>query len=120
MTKDGHLGKCKNCTKKDAKERYNSEEGREKVKKYEKERFKTQNRKDKVREYRRKRSRLHPGKTKANAKVNNMIRDGKLKKLPCEICGDPKSQAHHPDYRKPLFVKWLCFKHHREEHGQKI
>lgn len=48
------------------------------------------------------------------------IRNKKLKKLPCSICGDMKTQAHHTDYNKPLDVTWLCFKHHREAHGQII
>lgn len=35
---------------------------------------------------------------------------------PCEICGAPNSQRHHPDYSKPLEYRWLCPKHHRAEH----
>lgn len=30
------------------------------------------------------------------------------------------SQAHHEDYARPLDVRWLCFKHHRETHGQQV
>jgi hypothetical protein len=41
---------------------------------------------------------------------------GRLKKLPCEVCGNPKSDGHHDDYAKPLDVKWLCRKHHAERH----
>ena len=34
---------------------------------------------------------------------------------------DPKwVEAHHDDYFKPLDVRWLCFRHHRELHGQTI
>ncbi len=35
---------------------------------------------------------------------------------PCVVCGDEKSQRHHPDYSKPLEVVFLCDKHHKEEH----
>lgn len=35
---------------------------------------------------------------------------------PCEICGDIKSDAHHPDICKKLDVIWLCRKHHKERH----
>lgn len=44
------------------------------------------------------------------------IRSGQLVKQPCQVCGDPKSQAHHDDYSKPLEVQWLCSKHHGERH----
>ena len=44
------------------------------------------------------------------------IRIGKLKRLPCELCGNIKTDAHHPDYSKPLDVRWLCRLHHRNIH----
>lgn len=44
------------------------------------------------------------------------IHDGELIKLPCEICGNIKVEAHHDDYYRPLDVRWLCRKHHREHH----
>lgn len=52
----------------------------------------------------------------AHILVGNAIRDGKLMKQPCEKCGSKKAQAHHDDYTKPLDVRWLCTKHHREVH----
>jgi hypothetical protein len=45
------------------------------------------------------------------------IRQGILIRLPCEICKtEIDVQAHHDDYNKPLDVRWLCRKHHREHH----
>ena len=44
------------------------------------------------------------------------ISEGILIKKPCEICGEIKVDAHHDDYYKPLDVRWLCKKHHREHH----
>lgn len=40
-------------------------------------------------------------------------RRGEIVKTPCEVCGDPKSEAHHPDYSRPLYVIWLCKPHHQ-------
>ena len=43
---------------------------------------------------------------------------GKLKRLACQVCGDPKTDAHHHDYSKPYDVTFLCRKHHAEEHSR--
>lgn len=48
--------------------------------------------------------------------VSKAIRDGVLKRMPCVICGAPKTHGHHTDYFKPLDVVWLCPKHHALEH----
>ncbi len=42
---------------------------------------------------------------------------GLLVRRPCVRCGAAKSEAHHPDYSKPLEVVWLCGCCHRQEHG---
>lgn len=60
-----------------------------------------------------------PLKTRARRLVRNRVFRGTLTKLPCEICGDPKSQAHHENYSQPLDIKWLCAKHHKEAHTPK-
>jgi hypothetical protein len=45
------------------------------------------------------------------------VNQGFLKRQPCEVCGTEEDvQAHHDDYSKPLDVRWLCRKHHREHH----
>lgn len=54
--------------------------------------------------------------SRAHAAVAKAVKDGILAKKPCEICGKENSEAHHPDYGKPLEVKWLCSSHHRKEH----
>lgn len=51
------------------------------------------------------------GKTKARSLARYH-----LERKPCEICGDINVNAHHEDYSKPLEVRWLCTKHHGEEH----
>jgi len=52
----------------------------------------------------------------ACAIVGRAIRNGKLKKQPCEVCGEIKVEAHHDDYSKPLNVRWLCKYHHTQHH----
>ncbi len=54
---------------------------------------------------------------KCRGDTNHAITQGKLNRMPCEPCGG-KAEAHHDDYSKPLDVRWLCFKHHREWHRQ--
>jgi hypothetical protein len=57
----------------------------------------------------------HPEQAVARHAVNNAVRDGRLERLPCEICG-ASAHAHHDDYAKPLDVRWLCPVHHKEAH----
>ena len=52
---------------------------------------------------------------KARSSLNHYLRDNHLDRKPCEICGEI-AEAHHNDYSKPLDVKWLCFKHHRQHY----
>jgi len=59
---------------------------------------------------------LNPLKTVAHELAKKAIKLGKLKKLPCEICHNPTSLAHHDNYNKPLKVRWLCHKHHMLHH----
>ena len=52
----------------------------------------------------------------ARKQVQKAILRGKLIRKPCVKCGVKKSDAHHPDYSKPLEVIWLCETHHYELH----
>ena len=114
---DGHLGKCKECTKVDVKARYalTIEERHA----YEARRNATPERKKQLLESNKRRKLAHPEKARARNAVVNAVRDGRLARLPCEVCGDLRVEGHHEDYSKPLDVRWLCFTHHREVHGQR-
>lgn len=116
---DGLLGKCKECTKKDARTHYAAT--RRVRSAYEQKRFQDPKRRAYVYEQGRKHRCKHPERYKARYIVSNAIRDGRLARQPCEVCGAKRSQAHHADYSKPLEVRWLCFQCHREkEHGQEV
>jgi hypothetical protein len=54
----------------------------------------------------------------ARDKVKHALRIGTLTRLPCEVCGTTRTHGHHDDYSKPLAVRWLCARHHREHHMQ--
>ena len=57
-------------------------------------------------------------KLRARRRIRERIWNGTLKRLPCEVCGDAKTHAHHDDYSKPLEVKWLCPQHHADRHKE--
>jgi hypothetical protein len=56
----------------------------------------------------------------ARSAARAAIRDGRLTRQPCEICGATNVEAHHDDYSKALAVRWLCQLHHHELHGQRF
>jgi hypothetical protein len=55
-------------------------------------------------------------KEQARLAVTHAIEAGRLKREPCEVCGDANTQAHHDDYSRPLAVRWLCTTHHGALH----
>lgn len=112
---DGYLGKCKECTRHDVQE--NRQTRRDYYLIYDRKRYDanpdrvtrntphTRNSQAYVNKY--------PERKKANTTVSNAIRDGRLIRKPCEVCGVAVGvEAHHTDYSKPLDVQWLCVKHH--------
>jgi hypothetical protein len=112
--KDGHLNKCKECTKLDVKVRYLDPKNKLRIAEYENQRFKNPDRKAKCVSYQRTSRSKNPDKYKARTKVSNLIRAGKIVRKACEVCGDEKSEAHHTDYSLPTSVRWLCFFCHRK------
>ena len=57
-----------------------------------------------------------PEKEKAKSALNGAVASGKIRRQPCAVCGNSKSEGHHEDYSKPLDVVWLCKKHHAYRH----
>ncbi len=61
----------------------------------------------------------HPERNKIAQQTAWAYKTGKIKWQPCEICKTKIDlQKHHPDYTKPLEIKWLCRKCHTELHKQ--
>lgn len=114
--RDGHLNKCKECTKNDVRlDRLNNPNARL----YDIKRWKTNpERRRKAKEVSKKWRKNNPLAYKAHYIVSNAIRSGILKREGCEICGK-KAHAHHRDYKKPLDVQWLCPLHHHRLHHKK-
>lgn len=117
MTKDRLSMECKECVRGNSKKRYHIMH--EDMCEYDRRRARNPIRMERKISYQHSYRNRNLQKYKARNAVSNAIRDGKIIKKPCEICGDV-AQAHHSDYSKPLDVNWLCFKCHREvEHHQK-
>lgn len=110
----GLVGECKSCTKDRVKRRSRANP---KVQEYDRVRAKTKKRRDLAREITKRWRSNNPLGYKAHTAVSNAVRDGKLFKKPCEICGDNKVHAHHKDYSKPLDIVWLCPKCHHRLHS---
>jgi len=61
--------------------------------------------------------RQNPEKYLAHVAVQRALASGDLERQSCEICGNPKVDAHHSDYDNPLDVRWLCRQHHVRLHA---
>ncbi len=126
MMADGHLNKCKSCAKKDVDEREKrlSKDPEWKEKELARHREKSARARVKNGDCKtpawRKAHKAWEERNKhkkyAHGCVAKALKSGKLTRQPCEICNEPRVQAHHDDYSKPLDVKWLCIKHHAERH----
>lgn len=114
---DGHLGKCKECTKADVKKHRKESDS---VREYDRQRG---NRQDAtyLREYRLR----YPKKYKAHQAVAKAVRNGVLTNPGncVECASDFVVEAHHDDYDFPLTVRWLCAVCHKRwhaEHGEAL
>lgn len=106
--RDGTSNQCKECALKYSKAN-RCAKARQRAE-YDRARDSTKRRKKYLAEYRRFYRRHWPERIKARTAVSNALRDKRLARQPCEVCGD-KAQARHVDYNEPLNVRWLCKKH---------
>lgn len=108
---DGHLNKCKECTKSDVRERRATNPA---VQEYDRERGCRQDA-SYLREYRAK----YPNKYKAHRAVSKAVKEGTLcNPGKCECGSTYHVEAHHDDYAKPLDVRWLCALCHKRWHSE--
>ena len=113
---DGHLNKCKGCTKLDVNK--HRADNLEKIRAYDRERGKNPERiKTNIiinKAWRNEDKR----RSSAHNKVSKAVKKGLLIRQPCCRCGEQKSLAHHEDYDKPLEVMWLCQPCHKQRHKE--
>ena len=113
---DGHLNKCKDCTKLDTQQ--NRRKNIDYYREYDRLRSQLPHRQQKRTEMVKRQRIEQPDKYYARTKAGNALRDGHLKKEPCHFCeSEDHVEMHHPDYTKPLRVYWLCRICHRKVDG---
>lgn len=111
---DGHLGKCKDCTKLDVSRHRLSH--LEQIRAYDRRRGSRQGP-----EYRKQYRRDHPEKYTAHTLIGNSLRDSRITKPDaCAVCGaiGVRIFGHHADYSKPLDVVWCCQACHKALHAR--
>ena len=116
MMADGHLNKCKQCTKLDVGK--NRERNIESIREYDRQRALLPARKKLNIEVNRAWRSEDKRRGAAHSAVSRAIRKGTLVRSCCERCGNPKSVAHHEDYDRPLDVNWLCQPCHKQRHKE--
>jgi hypothetical protein len=61
----------------------------------------------------------NPLKRWAHVATASALRRGLIERQSCEVCGADNADAHHDDYSRPMAVRWLCRRHHKEVHRAK-
>ena len=128
---DGHLNKCIPCVK--SRVHKHREAHLEKILEDDKKRAKKPHRVQARKDYQqteagklsKKRAmaayfKRHPMIYAARVITGNAIRDGKLfPQASCSACNSTeKIEGHHDDYTKPLDVRWLCERCHKQWHRE--
>lgn len=116
--KDGHVNKCKDCNKTDVRD--NRKKNAEYYREYDIQRSKDSDRYSKKLKQSSNWKKNNDLKRKAQTKVSNEIRSGRLTRPSnCEYCGDTDHiHGHHVSYSEDfwLIVTWLCAKCHAQLH----
>ena len=113
---DGHLNKCKACTRVDV--MINRARKDNYYRAYDRERNALPHRRrDRARRTRRYREK-HPEREAAYRAVALALSEGEIEKPACcQGCGGSSDlHAHHEDYTRPLKVVWLCARCHAHHH----
>jgi hypothetical protein len=111
---DGHLGKCKECTKRDV--MFHREKNLARIREYDRDRY----RQSPLRQQQMRR--LLDGRdmrrARANQALSNAIRDRRVVRAEaCWHCGSKdRIEGHHVSYDMPLDVVWLCRSCHCKIH----
>jgi hypothetical protein len=114
---DGHLNICKECTKLRIKKyRRDNPERSSAI-----DRAKYERTREKRIAYNLAYQRIHrtAERNRAHKLAQRLLRSKRLEF--CEICHTRRVEhAHHPDYKKPLEVAWLCARCHQRLHHETV
>lgn len=116
---DGHLNKCRSCTRRDVSEHRAGNLSA--VREYDRNRSSLPHRREKNRVITAAWRKANPERRAAQHALNSAVRSGKVVPWPvCAMyyCDVTKVEAHHPDYSRPLDVVWLCSPHHKQAHAE--
>ena len=114
---DGHLNKCKECTKNDV--LLHRQKNIERIRAYDSERAKLPHNKKKAVEVTRRRRKENEKYMRAHNAVARAVKKGELVKTNCQWCGrEDNVHGHHDSYDEPLNVMWLCPVCHRKRHDE--
>ncbi len=120
-TKDGRQYRCKPCNCAAVQKSYHKH--RERRRASDKQRNHQEDRKTRARESQRQHRLRFPDRVRARLAVAKAVRCGDMVRLPCRVCGDPDTQAHHWRGYAPehwFDVQYLCADHHSEAEKQKV
>ena len=112
MMADGHLGKCKVCTKADVTS--HRRKNLDRVREYDRQRGRSATARDRRRRY----GKANPVQVWASRVVKNRQRFKRFRSTAtCGECGESENiRLHHDDYMLPFLVRALCATHHRLWH----
>ena len=111
-TSIGYSARCRPCHLEHCRELRNSEHGKEVYRKWTKSETGSTSIQKRMATWRDK----NKEKRRAHSAISNAIRDNRLKRIPCRICGIENGEAHHLSYDDPYNVDWLCKSCHVKIH----